>query len=94
MITADEKTGKLFYGSGRSVVIRSIADPLKAELFTEHSKDVTIARVRAPAACTIKLRLTHSHREELTKFCGLFHPLLVDIWARRTCGGLSRFCIF
>ena len=32
----------------RSVVIRSIADPLKAELFTEHAKDVTIARVSRP----------------------------------------------
>jgi hypothetical protein len=48
VITADEKNGRLFYGSGRSVVIRSIADPLKAELFTEHAKDVTIARVSRP----------------------------------------------
>ena len=52
VITADEKTGKLLYGSGRSVVIRSIADPLKAELFTEHSKDVTVARVSFPLPAT------------------------------------------
>lgn len=50
VITADEKSDRLFYGSGRSVVIRSIADPLKAELFTEHAKDVTIARVNVCAA--------------------------------------------
>ncbi len=33
------------YGSGRSVVIRSIADPLKAELYSEHAKDVTVAKM-------------------------------------------------
>ena len=30
VIAVDEKGGNLLYGSGRSVVIRSIADPLKA----------------------------------------------------------------
>ena len=44
VIAVDEKGGNLLYGSGRSVVIRSIADPLKAELFTEHAKDVTVAK--------------------------------------------------
>lgn len=35
---------KLVYGCGKAVVIRSIADPLQAELYTEHQKDVTVAR--------------------------------------------------
>jgi len=43
--------GNLLYGSGRSVVIRSIADPNKAELFIEHAKDVTVAKVRRARPC-------------------------------------------
>jgi hypothetical protein len=35
---------KLVYGCGRAVVLRSIADPLQAELYTEHQKDVTVAK--------------------------------------------------
>jgi hypothetical protein len=32
----------LLYGSGRTVVIRKLSDPLQAELWTGHAKDVTV----------------------------------------------------
>jgi hypothetical protein len=48
---AVEQGGNLLYGSGRSVVIRNIADPNQAELFTEHAKDVTVAKVCVLLPC-------------------------------------------
>ena len=48
---AVEQGGNLLYGSGRSVVIRNIADPNQAELFTEHAKDVTVAKVCEISPC-------------------------------------------
>eukprot|EP00288_Rhodomonas_lens_P006698 CAMPEP_0177727662 /NCGR_PEP_ID=MMETSP0484_2-20121128/20445_1 /TAXON_ID=354590 /ORGANISM="Rhodomonas lens, Strain RHODO" /LENGTH=603 /DNA_ID=CAMNT_0019240339 /DNA_START=48 /DNA_END=1859 /DNA_ORIENTATION=- len=45
VLSVDAKGEKLLYGSGRSVVIRSIADPLKAELYSEHAKEVTVAKM-------------------------------------------------
>jgi len=43
-ISVDAKGEKLFYGCGRSVIIRSVSNPLSAEVFTEHAKDVTVAK--------------------------------------------------
>ena len=56
---AVEQGGNLLYGSGRSVVIRNIADPNQAELFTEHAKDVTVAKV-----CDLAVRV-----REAVPFC-------------------------
>ncbi len=36
---------KIVYGCGRTVIIRGVLNPLCAELFTEHPKDVTVAKI-------------------------------------------------
>jgi WD40 repeat protein len=36
---------KLVYGCGRTVIIRGVQNPLSAELYTEHPKDVTVAKI-------------------------------------------------
>mmetsp|Transcript_45263 Transcript_45263/g.107941 ORF Transcript_45263/g.107941 Transcript_45263/m.107941 type:complete len:609 (+) Transcript_45263:50-1876(+) len=48
-----DTAGKLLvYGSGRTVVLRDLSDPLKAELWTSHAKDVTVAKV-SPSGCYV-----------------------------------------
>lgn len=44
MISVDPKNENIVYGSGNSVVIRNIKDPLKVSFYNEHSQPVTVAK--------------------------------------------------
>jgi len=44
LLGGDPKGDKILYCVGPNVVIRSLGNPLEAELYSEHSKDCTVAR--------------------------------------------------
>jgi len=44
VISVDPKNENIVYGSGNSVVIRNIKDPLKVSFYNEHSQPVTVAK--------------------------------------------------
>lgn len=44
LVTGEPRSGSIVYCNGRSVIIRSLQDPAKAEVYGEHGYPVTVAR--------------------------------------------------
>lgn len=44
LISGDAKSGSIVYCNGRSVIIRSLANPLNVEIYGEHAYPTTVAK--------------------------------------------------
>lgn len=44
LIAGDVKTNSIAYANGRSIILRSLANPLEVDVYGEHSYNVTVAR--------------------------------------------------
>jgi len=82
LIGGDLKTDRFVYTHGKDVIIRSLKNPLKVEMYSEHSVDVTVARISpsgyycASADVSGKVRIWDLANPEQTHILKNEYPVL------------------